>query len=58
MKRQFNVTIEVRKMLVVPVEATDEVEAEQLAGYEIEDSWDIEEPHYAEWFVYDVREVD
>ena len=58
MKRQFNVTIEVRKMLVVPVEAADEIEAEELAGLEVESTWDEQSPAYAEWFVYDVQEID
>ena len=58
MKRQFNVTIEVRKMIVVPVEAHDEIEAEELAGYEIESTWDEDAPCYSEWFVYDVQEVE
>lgn len=57
MKRQFNVTIEVRKKVTVPVIASDEVEAEALAEQEVWECWD-EDYDYAEWFVYDVQEVE
>lgn len=58
MKRQFEVTVEIRKFILVPVEAADEVEAEELAGYEVETMFDENDPVFSEWFVYDVREVD
>lgn len=55
MKQQYNVTVEVRKLLVVPVEAIDEVEAEALAEYEMECILDEDQPVYTEWFVYNVE---
>lgn len=57
-KKEYNVTVEVRKLIKVPVEAHDEVEAEALVEYELECVYDEESPVYAEWFVYDIEEVE
>lgn len=57
MKRQYNVTMEVRKMIIVPVEAEDEEQAAYFAEIEVEHSWDEQQPEYREWFVYDIQEV-
>jgi hypothetical protein len=48
--------MELRKMIVVPVEAEDETEAEALAEYEIESG--LDDGHYVECFVYNVEEVE
>lgn len=58
MKTEYIVTMEVRKLIKIPVEAHDEVEAEALAEYEMECAWDENEAVYAEWFVYNVEEVE
>lgn len=57
MKNEYIVTVEVRKLIKVPIEAHDEVEAEALVEYELECTYDDESPVYTEWFVYDVEEV-
>ena len=58
MKNEYIVTVEVRKLIKVPIEAHDEVEAEALVEYGLECTFDEEQAHHVEWFVYDIEEVD
>lgn len=58
MKNEYIVTVEVRKLIKVPIEAHDEVEAEALVEYELECTFDEEQAHHVECFVYDIEEVD
>jgi hypothetical protein len=57
MKNEYIVTVEVRKLIKIPIEASDEVEAEALAEYELECTYDEETPCHVEWFVYNVEEA-
>lgn len=58
MKKEYIISVEVRKLIKVPVEAHDEDEAVTLVEYELQCEYDEEAPVYAEWFVYDIEEVD
>jgi len=58
MKNEYIVTVEVRKLIKVPIEAHDEVEAEALVEYGLECTFDEEQAHHVECFVYDIEEVD